>query len=64
MPTRKLVQAKASVVAAVRTAAKESIPNIIRFILLCYFTALNDISNPFTECVSAPTEMKSTPHSA
>lgn len=26
-----------------------------------YFTALNDISRPLTECVRAPNEMKSTP---
>ncbi len=29
-----------------------------------YLTALKDMSNPLTEWVSAPTEIKSTPHSA
>ena len=29
-----------------------------------YQQALKLISNPFTECVKAPTEIKSTPHSA
>lgn len=34
------------------------------FIFLYYQQALKLISSPFTECVKAPTDIKSTPHSA
>lgn len=34
------------------------------FNILMYQQALKLISSPFTECVKAPTDIKSTPHSA
>ena len=35
-----------------------------KYVERLYQQALKLISNPFTECVKAPTEIKSTPHSA
>ena len=60
-PTRKFVHARVGTV-----MATDMIDKRIFFIVCMFFnyTALNDISRHFTECVNAPTEIKSTPHSA
>lgn len=47
-----------------KSAAKALLRRTCNRMLICYQTALKLISNPLTEWVSAPTEMKSTPHSA